>query len=125
MKNSKIIFIFVFSVFFIIGCKKDNTIDISSKIIGTYSGTFKYGESTIQGTVELKKHTNTSVILAETLPSDTLLGYSLFCCGPIEVTAGDNGRIYFNNEDVKMNGSVNGISLDYILKGHHFTRTKP
>jgi len=131
MKNGKLIFIFVFSVSFIIGCKKDNSIDlsskidISSKIIGTYSGTFKYGESIMQGTVELKKQSNTSVILTETLPSDTLLGYSLFCCGPLKVAEGDSGRMYLNNEDVKMTGIVNGKSLDCTLNGHHFTGTKP
>jgi len=125
MKNSNIIFIFVFCVFFMIGCKKDNPIDISSKITGTYSGTFKYGGSSIQGTVELKKQSNTSVFLTETLLSDTLMGYSLFCCGPLEVAEGDSGRMYINNEDVKMNGSVNGISLDYTLNGHQFTGIKP
>jgi hypothetical protein len=125
MKISKIIFIFIFSVFFIIGCKKDNSVDTSSRISGTYSGTFTYGENTMEGTVELKKQSNTSVILNETLPGDTLLGYSLFGCGPLIVAEGDNGIMYFNNEDVKINGIVNGVTLDYTLKGHHFTGTRP
>ena len=111
--------IIVFAIFLVlVGCKKNSSEDLSSKVAGKYVGIFYQNSGT--GYVEISKQSSTSINLVGTLMWPA--SYIVSNYSGITLSTGEHGMLLlkYNKAGDTITGNVNKDTLTYYKNSYLF-----